>query len=327
MPKEITHWIVSIKTAEALHKTRLGEAALKNLNALKFGAIFQDILFNLPNTRKNALYRNISYSLHGANGEDTHEQIRHFTTAIQENPCSDQLLAFLLGVVTHIKTDMVFHPMVYYLTGNPRNTEPPLRSEAIQKHRRFESLVDLYFYGESKDVNKHTIQSILKDLDIPASQIIELSLQGISLNTNLPDINIIFARALRNMRILSKCYRRRILARSLYLITPFVSKATREFIALFYAPQLYRMITCVSGVLSYRNPITGDIKNSRLDDLLEEAVMQSVILARRIEERITTGATSSFLERGPSLSYGIIGAANNQAVYFAEKPFFSQVQL
>jgi hypothetical protein len=322
MPKEITHWIASIKTAEALHESLLGDAALKNVNALKFGAIFPDILFNLPNTHSMARYRNIAHSLHGDNGEDAYNQIRHFTAAMQEKPYSEQLLAFLLGVVTHIRTDMVFHPMVYYLTGNPRHAEPSMRSEAIQQHRRFESLMDLYFCGESKDLKKYTIKSILKDLEIPAPQIIELSLQGIKLNATLPSINYIFARALKNFQILHKSYRCRTLAHFLCSITPFASKAAREFIALFYPPQLYQMIPRVSGVLSYKNPITGDIKNSRLDDLLEEAVMQSVILARRIEEKIITGTTSSFLERCPSLSYGVAVATDNQALYFAEKPFF-----
>ena len=323
MPKEITHWIASIKTAEALQKTLLGDAALRNPNALKIGAIFPDILFNLPSTHKMARYRDISHSLHGDNGEDAYDQIRHFMTAMQDSPYSEQFLAFLLGVATHIKTDMAFHPMIYYLTGNSSNAEPSMRSEAIQQHRRFESLVDLYFCGESKDVKKYSFNSILKDLEVPVPQIIELSMQGISLNETMLGINNIFARALKNLRILRKCYSSRILARFLYLITPFVSNAAKEFIALFYAPQLYLMIPRVSGVLSYRNPITGNIKNSSLDDLLEEAVMQSVILTRRIEEKIITGSPSSFLERGPSLSYGVIGAANNQAIYFAEKPFFS----
>jgi hypothetical protein len=327
MPKEITHWIVGIETAAALRETILGDAALNNINILKFGAIFPDILFNLPDTRKMARYRNISHSLHGANGEDTYDQIRHFTTSIQENPCNRQFLAFLLGVLTHIKTDMVFHPMVYYLTGNLMHPDPSIRSEAIQQHRRFESLVDLYFCRESKDVKKYTIKPILKDLEIPASRIIELSLQGIGLNATLPDIHNIFVRALNNFRILQKCYRCRPLARFLCSMAPFLSKPAREFIALFYPPQLDRMLPRVSGAISYMNPITGDIENSRLDDLLEEAVRQSVMLARIIEKKITDGPTSSFVERGPSLSYGVPGATDNQAIYFADKPFFGQDRL
>jgi len=323
MPKEITHWLVSMKTAQALRGTIMGNAALSNQNALKFGAVFPDILFYLPHAPETSRYQNLAHSLHGANGQDTYDLIRQIITSVQNSPYRQQLLAFLLGVATHIQADVVFHPMIYYLTGNYHDAEPSRRSEAIQQHRLFESLMDIYFCGGSEYVKEYTVKAILKNLEIPLPQIMGLSLQGSSRNETLLNINNILVQALRNLRILQECYSRRTLARLLYAIKPFLSGNAREIVALFYAPQMDRMRSRVSGTLYYKNPITGDAKNASLNGLLEEAVMRSSIFSRRIEKNLAAGSISTFSERGPSLSYGVIGATADQAIYFAEKPFFA----
>lgn len=321
MPKEITHWLVSVKTAQALRGTIMGNAALSNQNALKFGAVFPDILFYLP-APETSRYRRLAHSLHGTDGQDTYDLIRQITTSVQNSPYRQQLLAFLLGVATHIQADAVFHPMIYYLTGNSHDAEPSRRSEAIQQHRLFESLMDIYFCGGSEYVKEYTVKAILKNLEIPLPQIMGLSLQGSSRNETLLNISIL-AKALKILKILQGCYSRRTLARLLYAIKPFLSGNAREIVALFYAPQIDRMRSRVSGTLYYKNPITGDAKNTSLDELLEEAVMQSSIFSRRIEKNLAAGSISTFSERGPSLSYGVIGATADQAIYFAEKPFFA----
>jgi hypothetical protein len=323
MPKEITHWIVSMKTAEALRGTLIGDAALTNQNALKFGAIYQDIFYHLPIILAASRYREIAYSLHGTNGEDPYDLIRQIMSTMQESPYREQLLAFLLGIATHIHTDAVFHPMVYYVTGNTQNKDASRRSEAIQQHRCIESLMDIYFCGNSRDIKKYSFQAFLKDLEMPLSQIRGLLPQGESQNNPLPDVYAVFLQALRNLRILQKWYSRPMLARFLYVSKPFLFRTAREIACLFYAPQLEKMIPLVSGTLNYRNAITGHINKSTLTDLLNEAVIQSCIVARKIEEKMTDGTVSNFCERGPSLRYGIIGAAANSGMYFSEKQFFS----
>ncbi len=323
MPKEITHWLVSMKTAEALRGTLMGDAGLKNPNALKFGAVFPDILFYLPKTQENLPYRRIAYSWHGTNGEDTYDIIRQIMGAMENSPYRRQLAAFLLGVATHIKADMAFHPTVYYLTGNYHDAEPVRRSAAIRRHRAFESLMDVYFCGGSRHAKEYNMKAILNNLEIPLSQIMGLLLKDGNGRETAPDIYVFFEKALKNMCILQKLYSRRMLGRVLYTVGPFMPGTAAKMAALFYAPQMDGMISRLSGKLNYRHPVTGDDKIASLDELFEEAVRQSSVLSRWIEKYLMAGSYSTFSERGPSLSYGTIGGAADQAVYFAENPFLA----
>ena len=320
MPKEITHWLVSIKTAEALRGTQLGDAALRNQNVLKLGAIFPDILFYLPDNPKNSRYLDVAHALHGNNGEDTYEQIRQVIEVMKRSLYRQELLSFLLGVITHIQTDIVFHPMIYYLTGNYHDAETSKRSKAIEQHRRFECLTDIYYCGGSRNVKGYSVKSILKNLEIPLSQILELSRE---LNSQkLSNMNAAMTKALKNLEILQGLYKNRAIAGIIYTIKPYLSGPVKEIAALFYSPQLDSFIPRVSGTLYYKNPITGEIKNAGLAGLLEEAVEKSSILAGKIEEAIYSNNLESFSERGHSLSYGLIVNDTDQPICFAEKPFF-----
>jgi hypothetical protein len=321
MPKDITHWIISMKTAEALRGTIMGNAALSNQNALKLGAIFPDILFYLPNDPAISRYRDIANSLHGNNGEDTYELIRQILTVMKESPYRQEFLSFLLGVITHIQTDAVFHPMVYYLTGNYHDAEPSARSRAIEQHRCFECLIDLYFCGGSRHVKGYGIKSILKNLELPLPQLLKLSQQLNRHQINLSDMNVMMMQALRNLQIIQEFYKNRVIAGVFYAIKPFLFGTVKEIAALFYSPQLDRFIPQVSGTLHYKNSITGEIKNASLSGLLEEAVGKSSTLARKIEKTVAADIIESFSERGPSLSYGLIMTNADRPMYFAEKPF------
>jgi hypothetical protein len=318
MPKEITHWLVSMKTAEALRGTLMGDSALSNQNALKLGAVFPDILFYLRKTPENSPYRNIAYSWHGTNGEDTYDLIRQIMVAMENSPYRRQLAAFLLGVATHIKTDMAFHPMVYYLTGNYHDAEPSRRNKAIRRHRRLESLVDIYFCGGSRHAKDYNMKAILNNPDIPLPQIMGLLRKDGKWPEIAPGIDVFFEKAFKNMCILQKLYSRRMLGRLLYAVAPVLPESAGEITALFYAPQMDRMIPMLSGTFNYRHPVTGDDKVASLEGLFEEAVRQSSLLSEEIERHLTAGSMSGFSERGTSLSYGIIGAGADQAVYFAE---------
>jgi hypothetical protein len=319
MPKEITHWLVSMKTAEALRGTLMGDAALSNQNALKLGAVFPDILFYLRKTPENFPYRSIAYSWHGTNGEDTYDLIRQIMVAMENSPYRPQLAAFLLGVATHIKADKIFHPMVYYLTGNYHDTEPARKSAAVRRHRAFESLMDIYFCGGSRHAAEYKMEAILNDLEIPLPQIMGLLRKDGNGPEITPDINVFFEKALKNMLVLQKLYSRRMLGRLLYTIAPVLPRSAGEMAALFYAPQMDRIIPRLPDTLNYRHPVTGDDKTTGMEGLFEEAVMQSSLLLEEIERHLTAGSNSAFSEHGRSLSYGTTGGAD-QAVYFAENP-------
>ena len=111
MPKENTH----IHFAESLLKelddsSPVGAIIREHLPEYYLGSIGPDILF-YSNDEKVAM---ASESLHGADGSPTNELI---LDVLKSSP-SLRDMAFIMGYLTHCVLDIVFHPVIYYLSGN-----------------------------------------------------------------------------------------------------------------------------------------------------------------------------------------------------------------
>lgn len=98
--------------------------------------------------------------------------------------------------------------------------------------------------------------------------------------------------------------------------------ALKQLAALFYRPAPEYLMARLSRTLEYRNPVSGEMSRTRVDELLDRAVEESVALCRRLES-VWSGKNRAWLsERGPSLNFGLIGADVSLARYFAEPLFF-----
>ncbi|MDD5168831.1 MAG: zinc dependent phospholipase C family protein [Syntrophales bacterium] len=323
MPKEITHWIVAMKTAERLGETAAGGSVISCPNALRLGAVFPDILYYSIGAK--ASYRSLAHKFHGSSGGDSYELLRQIAAAIPGSPYRSAFMAFLAGVVCHIRTDSVFHPLIYYLTGNYEDSDLRRRTHAVQGHRSLESLIDLYFCGGHRHLKDYSFRNYLTHIEIPLPHIWgRLSFKN---GGDIEDRSLIAAMeaALRNFRIMQGLSRSRNLSRLLDAAAPYLSHTAQEIIALFYSPALDASLTRISGALAFRNPLTGDSEETTLSDLFTRAVESSLTLFKKIEAAMQNRDTLFLSEKGPPLSFDPTDHADGaHPLCFATEDFFTR---
>ena len=133
MPKELTHWILAERSLAALSSTNSLRAIIMDHHDIYLGgAVLPDTLLHLfrgPHAHK-AL--DLALRFHNSAGCSFAPLI----AAEQRYPdgLPPSLMACLLGVITHMHVDIVFHPFVYALAG----------TGDIGRHYRVETDIDCY---------------------------------------------------------------------------------------------------------------------------------------------------------------------------------------
>jgi hypothetical protein len=319
MPKEITHWLISDETAKRLGDTCLGRAARGHPNALRFGAVFHDVLFYLTGSDPATIhYRAQANRLHGAQGEDTHELLRRVVAVLPASPCRAPLQAFLVGLASHIRTDATFHPLVFYLTGNYHDRDPRARNRAIRRHRQFEAWLDLRFCGGPARARTYTAERMLRNLEYPLSGLLPELAPLLADNDQTPAAQPALERALRTFRQIQGWLARPLPARLAGLLDPLLPSGVREYTALFYTPSLATRTDRLTGNISFRHPVTGTPGVTTLAQLFEQAVQDSVALCGQLETAIEMKDPSQFNAPGPSLNFGLPHTPVDRARYLAE---------
>ena len=301
MPKEITHWLIAAQVADESRGTALGDATASNHFCLTLGAVFHDALFYLPKPSKTARFLALAYQLHGTKGEDTYDIVRRLADSIRDSNRPGPLMAFLVGVVSHIYADALFHPLVHSLTGNCFDPDPAQRTRAIQAHRRYETLMDLYFCGGPENLKKYSLKHYLKKAEIRPLHLFDEALTTVAKEKGLPGLSHAVVRAFRNFAIMQSLYKNQILSRLLYCLERFVPCSLKEISALFYSPQLGAKLPELSAVISYQNPVTGQALSQSLKRIFDTTVEKSVAFCRTIEPAIVHKVPLQLTERGPSL--------------------------
>jgi hypothetical protein len=333
MPKEIVHWLIAEQSASLLTECHLKNAVAANPACLRFGAVFPDVLFYLAGKSPFVRFSRLADILHGTGGEDTYRFLRlireHTTTAGASGP----MTAFWIGVAAHIQTDIVFHPFVYYFTGNYHDRNPAGRSLAIQRHRRLEVLLDMYFIRKKtgRQLRKYSLRRICNRLEMPLPQLLKtVSCALAKLSGDAPEeIAAALCRAVVNFVILQDICCRPFLGGILFRLEESLPQPLREITALFQTPQLIGHFSVLSEPLHYRNPVSGkEEAETTAESLFMQAVRDSANFCIRLKPWICSRSLPDFPERGPSLSFGIPGAASGDAHYFAplstlsSNPFF-----
>ena len=318
MPKDIMHWVVAEKAAAGLRGTRLGNAALAYPNALKMGAVFPDMPLYLTGRSGLArVARAIGNAYHGIHGEDTYDLPR---TLLNANLQSDSpaLLAFLAGVACHLQTDIAFHPLVFFLTGDYNDPDPGKRSLAVRAHRRFEVLLDLHLcHMLNKPPEFFQAHSIWKNLE--SRELLWWTKQ----DTACPRLGDMFDRAIKKYLVFQRLFSFRPAVRLADRLDPFLSGRWREVTALFYRPAHADCQKRFTERLDYQHPVTGARYTATVDELMGLAVAESIAMCNRLETALDQKDPGHFSEAGPSLDFAVIGGRVNQARHFAKPLFFS----
>lgn len=328
MPREIVHWNVLESVQERLAPNSCVLQNLKQHRAAAYvGALAHDAPYYYQYGRENLFVR-VAEVLHGTHGADTFDPIRQLADHIvQERDSSEETLlwAFLFGMVTHCATDIHFHPMVYYFTGNyyADNIEERIRVQG--RHRLFEVHLDSWFRGRRFFWNKGYLSQGLKELSNDLSKICRL-LAGVSTLQVSADASL----------QLSDCWQQGIQQMS-FLQGLFLSTPIGAFLRLLRVLGKGRFTTIDSlfsfgrrhpleffdQPFQYKNPVTGIEETVTVIQLKDRAVNDAVKWLSAFEPLVgkATKDVQTVLGhiQGNSLNVGLYQVTVDKYHYFSEQ--------
>lgn len=305
MPKEVTHWVIAEETAKRLGQPAFN-AVKENRNALLMGAVLHDALYFYRG--KNEEIITLPDSLHGAHNEDTFDVLRRLLTRYfkakgNERDC---LLAFTVGVASHIFTDNNFHPMVYHMTGNYYDEDPKKKTKAVARHRTLEGVMDLYF---RPDYKKHyDLKHILKHCECGFDTLFADLYAVKDADGKERDIHEDITGSYEFFAWFRGIYAVPFYGNILNAVKFLLPASVKEIAALFYPNRLKKSIPALSGPVTFHNPVTNDKTETTLQELKEKAVQDTVNFCKLLEKEYLSKNNPDIKEIGASLETGLVNS-------------------
>lgn len=283
MPKEITHWILAERALERLGgDSRLAEIIRGNHALYLAGTVLPDTLLHLFRGPHCGVALDLAHRFHDTGGNSFAPLIRAETAHATGLPPGH--LACLLGVISHIQTDSLFHPYVYSLSG----------VTDIGLHYRLETAIDVHFlrHGVKPPARRFA------ELVTPENG--RLLVDAIALlfdpEGRLPRSALEHALELHGR--FQGMYDRFWWKVAACLLGALLGSPFREQRQLFYPFSIAGAghLAMIDAVHGWKHPVTAESRTSSLDDLAEETVQQTVAVFRLIDER---GSLSAALADSP----------------------------
>lgn len=268
MPKELTHWMLAERVLASLPAGgRVQRSIAQHRAAYLGGAVLPDTLAHIFRGPFHPTARRLGHSFHDAPGNSYAPIIR----AERNYPAGlpDPLFACFLGVICHMKADIVLHPYVYAAAG----------SACLGEHYRLETEIDLHFLRQGAAPRERRLEKLLNRAD--REVLIAAARHLFDPEEDLPRRALEHSLALhcRFQGMYDKAFWKiavRVLGKAFG--SPF-----REQRHLFY-PLSPSAQGRIGAPERWRHPETGELKNATLDDLAGEAVQRTVAVFERIEE-------------------------------------------
>ncbi|NVN90865.1 MAG: zinc dependent phospholipase C family protein [Desulfuromonadales bacterium] len=293
MPKEITHWILAERVLNQLGENNpLSGIIRANHSIYLAGTVLPDTLLHLFRGPHSRIALRLAHRFHDATDNSYGPLIR--AEARYPDGLPPSLLACLLGVISHILTDSVFHPYVYARSG----------IHDIGLHYRLETAMDVHFLhcGVTSPARR------MDELTTPETRQMLRDAMALLFDPDgeLPQAALEQSLAL-HCRI-QGMYDRTWWKIAAMLLGTLLGSPFREQRQLFYpldaSGSNHRMM--IDSIGSWKHPVSGAVMTNSIDDLADEAVQQTVAIFRRIEER---GSLAMALEEPPgaNLLTGLVG--------------------
>ena len=316
MPKELTHWHIAREAMQRGASAQVGEIIDGNPALYYIGAIAHDIGFYDFSKPSEANIERVANQLHGVNGENTLVPlIEMMETALSQNNKRTKL-ALLLGMLTHFVADNIFHPMVYYMSGNYFAEDPEEREKAVFRHRLLETAIDLRL---------ETVDPIEYPLDLIHlwSETGEAGREAFELlvghYAHLGDKSGHFKKAWRNHRLLQTAFSWSTPLCILALYQRFGHLSVEKYEALFYPQSLN--LSFFDSSLDWLHPVTGETHEMTLEELYNVSVEKVITLFERLNTQSIEKWPLLLRELQPlSLDSGLPYVPVTQMKYFRTEP-------
>ena len=273
-------------------------------------------------------FEQVSDKLHGKNGEDTFDIIRSLTRGILARPPQEQitLWPFLFGMLTHIATDSVFHPAVFYFTGNYNDQDAARRAQAQARHRLFEVYLDSWLKPESRFEWGYYVKSLLlanreQNNDLICELLEEAaSLTALGLHDpKKPDTEPHWKSGFKQYGIIQRLF----LSNAAGALMKLLAAASRgkltgieALFSLGREPNVF-----FESPLEYKNPVTGQEFKATVDELLQQSIDRSAEYITLFDPLVS--GESNDIDAvlggvvGPSLNYGTTHSKAEDGVFYS----------
>ena len=304
MPKEITHWILAEKVlSEINNNSVLNKIILQHKNLYLTGAVIMDTPAYVFCSRDSKVMNQLTREMHNL----TTNSFKPLDRIIKNYPVEipDEVLALILGIITHIMVDSVFHPFIcYYCNGQ------------TIRHRLLETNIDFYYMNELSLKNKMLFSGILKGIEIDKKQFLDVLSIFFS---EKKDINIsLIKKALRYHAVGQGLFFRKGLRIILQALDFIPGLNLESFIALFYPPLKYKSLPVFCNPIEYMHPVSGKRFKHSLRDLECHTIQEALNVFQIIESYLKKGALAKKFSnlKGPNLCTGMKNKQVEDMQYF-----------
>lgn len=253
MVKENTHLFFADKILNNVSDEEIREIISSNIGYYYLGSIIPDSFF-YHNKEKIS---QISEMLHGKDGNKTNGYIFSILDSARSGKLKKDL-AFVFGYLSHCALDIIFHPIIYYYSGNYYDTDKEKRNMAVYLHRSIETFLDRKWNDSfflDRIINAELLDNLLfpdllvKDMDVPVQEIFK---------------------SLRRQIYYNRLFRYRVpfMICSLLVKLGLFSKTN---LGLFYS-NLEKDKIFLDEDLTYKDIVSGEPKTSTLGKLFDESV-------------------------------------------------------
>ena len=342
MPKELTHWIIAERIRSLVKQGPVKEAINRHPHFYYLGAVVYDCPFYASAKKDDRRFAQIADKLHGVDGGDTFEPFRSFfsfatpAAAPSAKPPPPEAVSFICGAFTHYSLDVTFHPMVNYFSGKYFADDPQKRAVSQMRHRQFESLLDLYFYGKYVSEAENRIDGgfgrrpgLRPDIRLGgyllnggrlSRTLLALAAERESLSEivgafygNTVDRTAVIP-LLRRHGKLQKQFFNRLLAAALLLSGTVLGGPIAVVAGTFYPPDLRtkvirapnEVLPFFAAPLSFNHPNTGEKLRGSAEDFAARAAGTAANLVNGYQTALENGKGEMYLsgKRGLSLGFG-----------------------
>jgi hypothetical protein len=281
MPKEVTHWLIAHQVATSLQGTPAGEAAEAFPNCLLLGAILHDAPYYARGRSCREMMKVIADAIHGK-GHDVFALIENVAAMTVKTDNAGPELALLVGMISHIAADSCFHPLIYHETGNYDDPDPVRRTRAVQLHRRFETILDVYLAGTMTNIKTFSLKKIISGCERPVPALLLGAFMQTAEDFDFPKLPEGILNGLRNFARMQSLYSNPLITRILQTLYPCLPAGMREIASLFYLPRFIRMAPELHGEWTMPDPETGSQRSTTIRELYSNSVQLSIELCQKM---------------------------------------------
>jgi hypothetical protein len=326
MPRELVHWKVIQETIQDLSRHELPKvnACLKKYPlAAYLGAIAHDVpyYYRLGEDPFEA----VADYLHGKEGEDTFVPMKVLAHQILHLPAERQevLWAFFFGMLSHMATDIHFHPVVYYFTGNYHDPVPTERIRAQGRHRLFEVYLDSWVRPRCTFPFGFLLRDLLRQCSDIRDEICEI-LEKVLVPEIIWDVETRPGRrwydGMSQLALFQYLFLSSTAGAAVRCISRFGSEKLKSIDSLL-SFRRRKPHTFFDAPMEFQNPVSGENRKADVSTLLRQSVEDSINLIARFEAVLfaspETAAAALAGISTPSLNYGVANAPVESGKYFS----------